>query len=49
LNILYYVPTNDSGNMQKRNENFECFEIEEFLKVYTNIKASLILKNQHRF
>ncbi|CDW74319.1 UNKNOWN [Stylonychia lemnae] len=47
LNILYFIP-GDSGNMLKRNENYECFEIEEFLKVYTNIKASLILKNQHK-
>ena len=40
LNLQYYVP-GDNGNMMKRNEMYDCFEHEEFVKVYLTIKTQL--------
>lgn len=44
INIVYYVPSNEKGELLKRNEVYECAENELIMKTYKSIKSTIDLK-----
>ena len=43
LMITFYAPSGDSGNsLQRVTEYYDCFEIEELLKLYNKIKSQIL-------